>query len=381
MKQLLLFLILSVLVISCTSENDGLLKSKYGNFISLDKTEMNINIDENTFCSYQTFSAFKENNNEEVLFAYNNSMHSLDIFNPNDKSVSHIQLEAEGTNGILNNVSGIHIHKRDSIWLYSQGFLYLADSRGKVSKAVQLPFPTGGFTWVETNFSMATSKLFYHPTRESIFYLTVTPTKDSADYLVYEYSIKTDSFKTYPLKGGILEKKAGKNFGWMQFPNVTYTQNDILYNFPINSNIYKINIETGKESSFGGQSKYTSNTSSELCMPYSFQDADKHLIENVHFFEIQYEPQKDIYYRLHLDKAVFSTNTQSNLLYDSKDLYLTIFNKNFEIIYENKLDNKTYSYHNSWGILNNKLFINKDNILNDNKDPDSFEMVLFDPIL
>ena len=116
-------------------------------------------------------------------------------------------------------------------------------------------------------------------------------------------------------------------------------------------------------------------------MPYSFQDADKHLIENVHFFEIQYEPQKDVYYRLHLDKTVFSTNTKSNLLYDSKDLYLTIFNKNFEIIYENKLDNKTYSYHNSWGILNNKLFINKDNILNDNKDSDSFEMVLFDPIL
>ena len=112
MKQILLFGFLISLVISCTSENDGLLKSKYGDFISLDKTEMNIHIDENTFCSYQTFSAFKENNNEEALFAYNSSMHSLDIFNPNDKSVSHIQLESEGINGILNNVSGIHVHKR-----------------------------------------------------------------------------------------------------------------------------------------------------------------------------------------------------------------------------------------------------------------------------
>jgi len=342
---------------------------------------MSIPIDENTLCSYQAFSTFREKNNEELLFAYNNPMHSLDIFNLSDKSISHIQFDSEGTNGILKNISGIHVHKKDSIWLYSQGVLYLTDFCGKVNKTVQLPFPTGGFPWVETNFSMATSKLFYHPTRESVFYLTVTPTENSADYLVHEYSIKTGSFKTYPLKGGILEKNTGKNFGWMQFPNVTYTQNDILYNFPISSNVYKINIETGKESAFGGQSKYTSNVVSELCMPYTFPDADKHLTENVHFFEMQYDQKNEIYYRLHLDKVNFSTETKSNLLYNSKDMYLTIFNKNFEIIYENKLASKTYSYHNSWGILDNKLFITKDNLLDDNKDSDSFEMNLFVPIL
>lgn len=71
---------------------------------------------------------------------------------------------------------------------------------------------------------------------------------------------------------------------------------------------------------------------------------------------------------------------ERNLLYNSKNMYLTIFNKDFKIIYEDKLDSKTYSYHNSWGILNNKLFITKDNTLNENKDVDSFEMVLFDPV-
>lgn len=367
-------------MISCTNKDYGLLKSQYGSSIALDKTDMDIHIDENTLCSYQAFSTFKEKKNEEMLFAYNSPMHSLDIFNLSDKRVSHIQLESEGTNGILENVSGVCVHKPDSIWLYSQGFIYLTDSCGKVNKTIKLPFPTGGFPLVETNFSMSTSKLYFHPTRESIFYLTVTPTEESADYLVYEYFIKTDSFKTYPLKGSILEKKAGRNFGWMQFPNVTYSKNDILYNFPINSNIYKINIETGKEYSFGGKSKYTSNTVSELCMPYTFQDADKHLIENIHFFEIQYDPEKDIYYRLHLDKTNYSTDIKSNLLYNSKDMYLTIFNKNFEIIYENKLESKIYCYLNSWGILNNKLFITKDNLLNEDKDFDSFELDLFEPV-
>ena len=381
MREALLFCILFNLVISCTNKDNGLLKSYYGSPVSLNKTEMNIHIDENTLCAYQTFSTFKEKDNEELLFAYNSPMHSLDIFNLSDQRISHIQLEPEGANGVLKGVSGIYTHRMDSIWLYSQGILYLTDSCGKVNKTIQLPFPTGGFPFVETNFSMCTSKLFYHPTRKSIFYLTVTPTEESADYLVYEYFTKTDSVKTYPLKGGILEKKAGKNFGWMQFPNVTYSKNDILYNFPINSNIYKIDIETGEESSFGGQSKYTSNVVSELCMPYTFQDADKHLIENVHFFEIQYDAKKNLYYRLHLDKTNYSTDTKSNLLYNSKDMYLTIFDKNFKIVYENKLDSKTYSYLNSWGILNNRLFITKDNMLNENKDFDSFEMDLFEPAL
>lgn len=380
MKKALIFCILSNLVISCTNNNSKLLKNEYKSSISLDKKNIDINIDENTLCSYQLFSSIKESNDEELLFAYNSPTHSLDIFHLSDKKVSHIKFESEGSNGILKNISGICVHKKDSIWLFSQGILYLTDFCGKINKTITLPLPPDGFPMVDTNFSTSTSKLFYHPTRESIFYLTVTPTNNSANYLVYEYFIKTDSFKTYALKGGNLEKNAGRNFGWMQFPNVTYSTNDILYNFPINSNIYKINIETGQESSFGGQSKYTSNVVSELIMPYTFQDADKHLIENVHFFEIQYDPTNEIYYRLHLDKSNYSSDTKSDLLYNNKDMYLTIFNNEFEIIYESKLDRKTYSYYNSWGILNNTFFITKDNKLDENKNFDSFEIDIFKPI-
>lgn len=61
-------------------------------------------------------------------------------------------------------------------------------------------------------------------------------------------------------------------------------------------------------------------------------------------------------------------------------MQINILLKNFKIIYENKLDSKTYSYHNSWGVLNNKLFITKDNLLDGNKSSDSFEMDLFDPV-
>lgn len=382
MKYFIPYIILITLILpfSCNDKDNGLLKSHYGSAITLEKTEVEIDIDENTLCSYQVLTAYEEGSHEKLLYAYNGPMHSLDIFDLNKKTISHIKLETEGMNGILKNVSGICVHKKDSIWLYSQGFLYLTGSSGKVNKTLEMPFPEEGFPLVDTNFSMSTSHLFYHPARESIFYLTVTPTEEGADYLVYEYFLKTDTFQTYPLRGGILEKKAGRNFGFMQFPNVTYSETAIIYNFPINSNIYKISIETGKESSFGGQSQYTANMASELSMPYTFQDADKHMIENIHFFEVQYDAGKDVYYRLHLDKANYSTDIKSNQLYSGKEMYLTVFNNRFETIYEGKLEGKTYSYHNSWGIVSNKLFITKDNMLNDNKKPDSFEMDLFETV-
>ena len=380
MKRIFMIGILSIVAISCTNEKNNLLGNQYGNAISLGKTNVAIPIDENTLCSYQTYSIIKTNEGE-LLFAYNDPMHSIDVFDLKGRAVSHIQLETEGTNGILKNVTGIYVCGEDSIWLYSQGLLYLIDSHGMVDKRIKLPFPTGGFPWVETNFSMATSKLFYHPTRESVFYLTVTPTKKSADYLVYEYFIQTNSFKTYHLKGGRFEEKAGRNFGWMQFPNVTYTMDGILYNFPISSNVYKIDMETNKEEAFGGQSQYTLNTVSELCMPYTFQDADKHMIENVHFFEVQYDSKSQVYYRLHLDKANYTTEIKSNILYNGKNLYLTVFDKDFKIVYENKLENKRYCYYNCWGVLNNKFFIAKDNLLDDNKDFDLFEIDLFEPVL
>ena len=109
--------------------------------------------------------------------------------------------ESESFSGEFFCLSGLYVHQEDSLWLYSQGFLYLVNNEGEVKGKYELPFPEGGFIMVETNFSMATIKLFYHPQRNSVFYLTVTPTEESATYIVYEYSLNSGTFKTFELKG------------------------------------------------------------------------------------------------------------------------------------------------------------------------------------
>lgn len=174
MKEILTSFLLICLFLSCAKSQDRLIESQYGKAISFEKEEINIPIDDKTLTSYQVISCFQENENN-LVYAYNSPMHSLDIFNLNDQSISHLPLNKEGENGILKNVSGLYVHQEDSLWLYSQGFLYLVNNEGEVKGKYELPFPEGGFIMVETNFSMATIKLFYHPQRNSVFYLTVTP--------------------------------------------------------------------------------------------------------------------------------------------------------------------------------------------------------------
>lgn len=194
-------------------------------------------------------------------------------------------------------------------------------------------------------------------------------------------TIDSGLLKTYPLKGSGKEKFAGKRYGSKQFPNVTFTNQYILYNFPISSNIYRINIETGKESAFGGKSRYTPNMVSELTMPYNMNDVSQHIIDNVHFFEIQHDPQRNIYYRLHLDKSEYSSTIPFNTLYDGKKLYLTSFDDKFRITSEVLLDKNTYNYFNSWGVMNKGLFLTKDNSLNEDKDFELFQLVVLKPVI
>ena len=100
------------------------------------------------------------------------------------------------------------------------------------------------------------------------------------------------------------------------------------------------------------------------------KDARKHHIENIHFFEIQHDPYKNIYYRLHLDKAENISTTPFRTLCDSKELYLTSFDKNFRITSETKLENNIYTHG---------LFITEDNLLDENKDFEAFQLVIFKP--
>lgn len=377
MKTIFVFIILSSVLFSCRKTDNKATENQQKHTLSISETNIKIPIDENTLSSYQIISTFREDNGEECIFAYNGLTHAIDVFNVDNKSFIHIQLEAEGGNGILKNVSGMHIHNSDTIWLYSQGLLYLCNNVGEVKKSIKLPYPDNGFIMIDTNFSTTTSKLYYNKVRNSVFYLTVNNIDDNISYTVFEYDINTGKYGVFPIKGNDIEAESGTNYGWKQFPNVTYSEMYINYNFPITSNVYRINIENSKRIYSEGKSKYTDNLVSELSMPYDFDQADRHILENVHFFELEYDKKRNLYYRFHLNKIKSKDRAKSREEYNTKEIFLTIFDSDLNLIDEIQLESGVYNYLNCWGVLNSGLFIVKDNEIDILKNPEIMEITIF----
>lgn len=356
LRNLLPVVWLFILLVSCTNLDSRLYENEYGKPLLFQEKCDSMAVDDSTLTSYNLFSLYQDSMGCR-LYAYNRHFHTLDLLDLDDGGVSHVQLQKEGKDGIALDLYSMCVHTPDSIWLYAQPFLYLLDGNGSVRNKIELPFPKQGFINLETNFSISTNRLFYHPQRKSVFYLCVTPTAESARYEIYEYDLRSGDVQTYLLEGGDLERRSGQHFGWKQYPNVTYTDSLIVYNYPITSNVYTLNFITGEEKAYGGKSRFTANRVSELSMPYSFEEANRHLLENVHFFELMYDCKSQLYYRLHLGKIPYTSREEFHVLYKKKKMYLTVFDSSFRIVDEKELGIGIYNYFNCWGITKEGLFL------------------------
>lgn len=151
--------------------------------------------------------------------AYNDQLHTLDVFDLTAKTVSHISMAEDGSNAILRPIGGLYVHHTDSIWVYSQGYAFLLDGIGKIEQKIELLVPENGYIMTDANYSLATNRLFYNKNRNSLFYSCTQPEKEL--FSTVEYSLGSGSVKTYQLKGAGPDEDIRTDYGLMQLPNVT----------------------------------------------------------------------------------------------------------------------------------------------------------------
>lgn len=359
MKENYLLFIILLTFISCKNEKSDLTPNKYSTLTEnkgIRKQTKVFHIDEQTLNAYQVSSSYMDDNNTEYIVSYNAITHNLDVININSDIISHIKLVKEGINGIFPDVSGLYVHNMDSIFLYSQNKIFQIDGTGELIQKITPPVPDGGFIMMCSNFSLGINSLYYNNLRKSIFYLTFSESNEN-QYFVYEYFLLKDEFIQREINGTELETNIRTDYGWRQMPNITYTDYNIIYNYPINSNIYTINIESGEQHSFGGQSKYTDNLAKKTTSPLTFESADRNLIESVHFFNILYNKSHDVYYRLHLGGDDYHVKESTHTQFSSKPIYLMLFDNEFNVINEIVLEKSKYDYFTSWGMLNSGLYL------------------------
>lgn len=316
----------------------------------------------------------------DVLIGYNSGLHSLDYINLKTKVVTQTQLSGEGPDGLAR-LTGIYAHTLDSVWLSDESErVSLVDSTGTIRQTVSLRkhLKETEQLLILTNYAMYTSHLYYNAVRKSLMFLVKEMPSNS--FAIKEIFVDSEkSAITYELSPSKIVPDISEGYTYMDAPNVSFVGEHIIYNYPIESSIYTLNIRTSERNVIAAESRYTSNLVEKFTSVGDYAALEKHRIENPHFYDVMYIPNIKMYARLHVDKLEFDANRGLEKLIDGRELYLMLFNEAFEKVCEVKLPMHRYSYYTGWNVSNEGVLLFVDNVLDEQNTTDDLRIDLVIP--
>jgi len=331
------------------------------NSVNISSEDVRIPIDSITYPSYSTYQNVSINDTS-YLAGYNEKTHSIDVFDLNKKEFyKHIKLDNQGPNGI-SRVADFYIHDWDSIFVFVARKLHLIDSVGLVKNSFNLSeYEKKLKGTVTTGLGF---RLYYSINRNSVFfkYVPRDVKYGSKEYFlkpfIAEFNLTNDTMSLLPVK---YSKYIMNNYiGYLSRPYVSFFKDKIYYCFNGESNIYSYNLKTNKTDIYGGRSKYSKNLAKPIPRNWSSDKKDKHRLKGVQFFNVIYDPYRDLFYRLH-----FGNMNNNNGTFRDKSLYMMVFNEDFKLFREKKLNNYTYRPE-FYGISREGLFLNANHEMNEN---------------
>jgi hypothetical protein len=320
---------------------------------------------------------------DNFLLAYNDRLHAFDFFSLNEgKVLKQTPLATDGPNEIPMYINGLYMHNQDSIFMFSSGnsILYLMDIDGKVFKKFNLANEIyftdvySGQIQVQMNFSIATIKLYYNPLKQAIYFIYKN-NKNYKDFYLAEFFIHEDKMKLTKINFSQYYVDNKGEFGWMKLPNLIVFEDNVYYNFPIESNVYKYDLKNNTFKSAGGKSQYSKNLA-EKYMLNTIEGLAVYKIENVHFHELLIDPYKNLIYRIHIKEIEYNNfdSESGRYHYEKKPMILTVFDMDFNILNEILLKDKTYSCYTSWFVNKEGLFLS---VFNSYAEDIDFEKLIF----
>lgn len=368
---------------SCSNNPDyKLLSSNYSHEkISLQIKSVHIPIDSLGMTYYRKISLFREDSTN-FLVGYHKVLHALDVYDLDGrKFIKRIYLAKEGPDKI-NDVVGLYAVNFDTIFINDYFAIVLIDDRGSIKEEIpisdkklftQNKIPYGTLTSTlnfGVNFLPGINSflLFFSPASRNLSQKAAQKIPFAA-----ELSLNGQKLTLLPLKYSPYYYKSKEGWGNMYQPNLTVYKDLIIFNFPIEPNIYSYNLVTGKFNKYGAQSKLTQN----LSEPFTTgSDPNMYIVKNTLFFKTIYDPYRNLYYRIHWGKCKIKKNaTEFNTPYDKK-LYLMVFDNSFKIIKEIQLSEYTYLPY-GYFCTEEGLFISSAHPLNKNISPNYLSYDLY----
>lgn len=316
----------------------------------------------------------------DFLVGYNYRSHSLDYINLKSKSITQTVLFSEGPDAVTS-LTGIYVHTLDSIWVSDESErIFLIDNTGKIKKAINLKdnLQDTEQSMINTNHAMFTSHLYYNKMHRSLMFLVKN--SSSKTFVVRELFVdKEGEAINYELSPSSIIPDISVGYNYMDAPNVNFTTENIIYNYPVESSIYILNIQTKQRRIITANSQYTANVVEKVEAGIDYPTLEKSRIQNPHFFDVMYIPKLNMYARLHLGEIGFDEKKEMGELMSARILYLMTFNEKMEKTGETKLSEHRYNNFTGWSASYGGIALFVDNMLDEGNNTDDLIIDMVTP--
>ena len=365
---------------SCSSKHELKQAQKSTRKISLEFDSLKIQLDSLQLTDYHVFSSF-ENSSVSEFWGYNTYTHTLDGFDlHNNKNLQSIRLEKEGPNGI-GTVESVGYYKRDSIFLFSTGYLHIIDSNGFRIDRFDLRTLNNKTNCHSNLISNWYFKIKYSPLRKSVLLYNLIPFdlyEKCADLsLISELNLSTRKLTDFAIPSYNYFTSLGKRVGFLSLINCEGIEDngEIYYNYQFSPEIFNYSPSKGFQTING--KPFNAKFSQEF---RELVDTDNdelwtlNALENTHHFEILHDQHRNVLYRFSwggLDEK--RADGKYNTMMD-KPVLLSVYDaSDYSLILEHEIPASSVRI-NTWFVNKEGLWFSNLGPLKENVDYSAFEL-------
>jgi hypothetical protein len=372
-KLIVFYSILTWISFSCNNNNKNV--EKYRDFLISSVDTISIDISGNELPYYYKSDSYIDPITNHMIFVgYNHFEHNYNLFDINEKKlIKKIQLVESGPNGISMNGDFKFINADTIIIRNNHNYLIKIDTEGKIIsktnlfdilKETEFLF-TYGLTVEdpENNLSLKNDVLVSYVLPQKSFFW------EKEFYEKPLLALLSPNDKTVKFLNIKYPKQASPDnlFGYLLRPYTLVLDDELIYNFPFSSKVYKYNFSSMKMKETDIQSRFTENISNTLNFNKFKGDIRSiaivdHSFNSLNFHKLVYDPYKKVFYRIH--NSIPFENEGKKI----RNYYLCVFDSSFHKIGEIELEKNLFihSYFPTQkGIL--IQIMNNDNLIEINK--------------
>ena len=302
-----------------------------------------------------------------AIMGYNAQAHALEIFT-DSATIGRIQLDHHGENAVIGRASAITAISMDSIWLYDCFAFYLIDSKGRVLHKHK----DDRQIFLDANYAMQTASMGWYGGNVLLY-----PVDVKGKFYLEHYSLKDKKvIKEIPLDFPDCNKNGKNLYADMKYPNVSFSDGKVIYNYPYDSDIMTINLASGERRKYKAPSRFADASLKPYKGSGNMQAWLNYDWSNAHFFEVEYLPNLGLYARFMLGGINVGKYNDRNSVVDARKLYVSFLDADFNIVGEFLLKEKRYSNFHGWCAMPDALAVYVDNLL----DNEVCEDLVFDKI-